>query len=275
MAPERPHVGPGEVIVAVVGSTGTRFLTLDESSGLAALPAISERLRSLATAADGRLVAETTDGQVLAADAAGAASGTWQTLPIATDSSAPPGLAPAARGSGLIAAIPKDRQTRLTWLDVRGQPTTTETIPAAAEGPPLELPDGRVLLVIRDSRDNATLVLVSASGALKHLGVAAYAVAVGGSTVVVQDTSSSLHVGGLADLLEGREPASLVPWPDSATPQAFAVSSDGGRVAVAWSNDTGAVALVTIVAHDGSAWTERARFSLPGSSDTAWVAWTR
>lgn len=145
---------------------------------------------------------------------------------------------------------------------------------AAAEGAPAWLPDGRIVVVVRNQADVAgALILDPSNGQLSPARAGPLrSVAIGGQTVASVTGDGAVSVGSLQGWLRG-EPADPIPGtgPDLSVLQAQP-SVAGDQLALVIADSAGDAASIRILTGAGG-WHEIARFELPRGANRAVVSW--
>jgi hypothetical protein len=163
---------------------------------------------------------------------------------------------------------------RLVVASLDGGSIATIAIAQAAESAPAWLPDGRVVLVVRDSSDRPRpLIAELATGRLAGgPGGPVRSVAIGGGTLATIDETGLIRTESVDDWLAGG-PGSVVrsvgQSPGEVVSQAQP-SPDGQELAEVFTNEDGDAEAIEVVAVDGH---EIARLALPDGTNRAVVSW--
>ncbi len=164
---------------------------------------------------------------------------------------------------------------RLVVEALDGAPGPSLRLDRAAESAPAWLPDGRLLVVVRDSLDRPRAILADlAAGRFSSPAATPLrAVAIAGQAVAVIRDGGLAEIGSLADWLAGR-PLLLIPSSGaggSADVLQALPSEDSRELALVIADANGDAAQVRIVSADGGR--EIARFGLPDGANRAIVGW--
>jgi hypothetical protein len=271
---------PAAGLVVLAGSVGAmRLLTPGsdgqlEPFGASPVPADAAWLSS----AGGQLLVTTLTGRaVLSAATSG---GAWQAGPGDLGRSHPlrafGTLDPAGRRIAFVEGDPGSGGAGLLVtanLDGRAGPSLH--LDRAAESAPAWLPDGRLVVVVRDIFDEPRPMLADpALGSSASLGSAPLrSIAISGQAVAIITDGGALAFGSLVDWLAGRP---LEEMPSSGSTgwaeilQALP-SGDGHELALVIADASGDATAVRIVTPDGGH--EFARFWLPRGANRAIVGW--
>jgi hypothetical protein len=144
----------------------------------------------------------------------------------------------------------------------------------AAESAPAWLPDGRIVVVVRDQADRPVAQLVDpGNGRLASVGPAALrSVAIGGATVATIGDDDALRSSTVVMWLRG-EPGEPIALSGADEPVIQAQPSIAGdELALVVADQAGDAASIRILAEAGG-WHEIARFELPPGANRAVVGW--
>ena len=147
-------------------------------------------------------------------------------------------------------------------------------LPRAAESAPAWLPDGRLVIVVRDQTDRPLALLADpASGRVAWAGPGTLrSVAIGGTTLATIGADGIVRVGPVTTWLGG-QPGEPVRGIGAAEPVLQAQPSVGGdELALVVADPAGDAASIRILAGTGG-WHEIARFELPRGANRAVVGW--
>ncbi len=283
-------------LVALVGTVGAMHLVragLDDRLDAAApgAPADAAWLSSDGSA----LVITGLDGRLDLGQATPAGEPiTWAPMP------GDPGTTHPTRAFGTIEPAPASTAGEVDQLDrrvavVEGDPGSGEPgrlvvvrlaggssqvlpLPTPAESAPAWLPDGRVVVIVRDRTDRPSTLLVNPSTGETRPGPAhpLRTVAIAGGVVAETADDGTLRVEAVAAWLAGtlRAP-SLELGPDEAILQAQP-SPAGDEVAVVIADPAGDAASIQVLARTAGSsggWHAIARFDLPRGANRAVVSW--
>lgn len=291
-APER-----ADRVVALVGRVGAMALLAPGPGGLrpldgAGLPPDAAWLSGggallLATTLDGRIMQGVAASGTGSAGAPGAfawgpASGdlggnqlerAFASLEPVTEPAA--GGRPAARRIAFVEGDPGSGAAgRLIVETLAGTEVRPIGLPRAAESAPAWLPDGRLVIVVRDQTDRPLALLADpASGRVAWAGPGTLrSVAIGGTTLATIGADGIVRVGTVTTWLGG-QPGEPVRGIGAAEPVLQAQPSVGGdELALVVADPAGDAASIRILAGTGG-WHEIARFELPRGANRAVVGW--
>ncbi len=282
--------GP-ERLVAIVGTVGAMFPVTPGSDGRldrvagTGLPPDAAWLSG-----DGsRLVATTLAGQALIGDSASQ----FQAAPGDLGSGHPARMF-GSLGPRRVAFVEGDPGSggpgHLVLATLDGAAVQSFALPTPAEGPPAWLPDGRIVVVVRDREDRPLTLLVDpATGRVATLATDVLRfVATGGDLVATIDADGATRVGPVDGWLHGAPltrlrmtlpsalpltlPLGLPSAPDDGAALMASPSPGGRELAVVVADAAGDAASIRILAAAGG-WHEIARFELPSGANRAIVSW--
>ena len=292
-APER-----ADRVVALVGHVGAMSLvTADPGGSLrpldeAGLPPDAAWLSSsggllLATTLAGRIVLGATGPGIGSAGSRGGIA--WSPAlgdlggnhPERAFGSLEPAAVPAAGGrptTRRVAFVEGDpgsgAAARLIVETLAGTEVRPIDLPRAAESAPAWLPDGRIVIVVRDQADRPMALLADpASGRLASTGPGMLrSVAIGGAAVATIGADGIVRIGPITTWLGGQpgEPVTGI-GVDEPILQAQP-SAEGDELALVVADPAGDAASIRILAGTGG-WHETARFGLPPGANRAVVGW--
>lgn len=150
-------------------------------------------------------------------------------------------------------------------------------MPQAAEAAPAWLPDGRIVLVARDDRDQPQATIVDpATGARTLAGTTRLrSVALGAGLVATIGVDGIVRAGPVIAWLDRQPlPAVGLGGPNEADEAALQAqpSPSGAELAIVAADEDGDATSVRILAAAGG-WHEIARFGLPSGANRAVVSW--
>ncbi|HEY7826949.1 MAG TPA: hypothetical protein VIB99_01870 [Candidatus Limnocylindrales bacterium] len=271
---------PAARLVVLAGTVGSmRLLTPGsdgqlEPFGTSPAPADAAWLSSAA----GQLLVTTLTGRALLS--AGASGGAWRAGPGDLGRSHPLRafgmLDPAGRRIAFVDGDPGSGEAgRLVTANLDGGAGPSLHLDRAAESAPAWLPDGRLVVVVRDAFDEPRPVLADPGvGSSTSLSSAPLrSIAISSQAVAIITDGGALEFGSLVDWLAGRA-LKQIPSP-GATGSAEVLqaqpSGDGLELALVIDDANGDATAVRIVTPDGGR--EFARLVLPRGANRAIVAW--
>lgn len=237
--------------------------------------------------AGGRLIVTTADGRLLVGDAGAPAS-----LRSLTAAGARPDPTRAASLSpdGTHVAIaspdaPEAEPFELSVVPIARGEARRVTVRAMPNGPPFWIDRDRI--AIRATAPNGARRLLLASYARLSDGVVDgpgpsgdVTIATGAGLIVgLRDATGELFEARVADwLAEGdarTTPIGISPPKRGSSLLSLAVTPDGNRLAIVWSDPSGAAATTIAIYARGGGWHEVALLAVPSGPGRALVAWTR
>jgi hypothetical protein len=237
--------------------------------------------------AGGRLIVTTTDGRLLVGEAGAPASLRSLTAAGARpDPTRAGGLSP----DGTLVAIaspdaPEAEPFELSVVPIARGEARRVTVRAMPNGPPFWIDRDRI--AIRTTAPNGARHLLLASYARLSDGVVDgpspsgdVTIATGAGLIVgLRDATGELFEAGVSDwLASGDARAALIsispPEPGSSV-LSLAIKPDGSRLAIVWSDPSGAAATTVAIYARRGGWHELVRLPVPGGPGRALVTWTR
>jgi hypothetical protein len=163
---------------------------------------------------------------------------------------------------------------RIVIETVTGTEVQRFDLPRAAESPAAWLPDGRIVVIVRDRTDSSVALVLdprtgrvtpARSGPLRSIAVA-------GQLVATIDADGLVRVGPVSAWLGG-QPGSAIPVASGVEPVLQAQPSvTGDELALVVADPHGDASSIRILAAVGG-WHEIARFGLPRGANRAVVSW--
>ncbi len=191
------------------------------------------------------------------------------------------GPAPARPGEEQLALVEGDPGSggrgRLVVATLAGTAVVQVGLARPAESAPAWLPDGRIVVVIRDQSDASTAVIFDPSTGQQIRGPGrpggpSGTLAIGGPTLAELAPDGGVRVGSVQDWLDAK-PGDLIPGPGPDEPVLQAQPSLGGdQLALVVANPAGDAASIRILSGSGG-WHEIARFDVPSGANRAVVSW--
>ncbi len=271
---------PAARLVVLAGSVGSmRLLTPGsdgqlEPFGTSPAPADAAWLSS----AGGQLLVTTLTGRAFVADSA--SGGAWQAGPGDLGRSHPlrafGTLDPAGRRIAFVDGDPGSGEAgSLVTVNLDGRSGPSLHLGRAAESAPAWLPDGRLVVVVRDALDEPRPVLADAAlGSSASLSAAPLrSIAISGQAVAIIADGGALAVGSLGDWLAGRPLKEMPASGASASAEVLQAlpTGDGLELALVIADANGDATGVRIVSPDSGH--EIARFVLTRGANRAIVGW--
>lgn len=168
---------------------------------------------------------------------------------------------------------------RLAVASLNGDPIAAIALVEAAESAPAWLPDGRVVVIVRDSSDRPRAMIADpATGTLTNWpGGVIRSIAIGGGTVATIDEAGLVRTEFVTDWLAGGS-GSVVPatGPPASQSPGDAVgqvqpSPDGQELAEVITNEEGDAEAIEVIATSGGQ--VIAQLALPEGTNRAVVSW--
>jgi len=189
--------------------------------------------------------------------------------------------APVGPGAGQLALVEGDPGSggpgRLVVATLAGTLMTQHDLVSPTESAPAWLPDGRIVLVIRDQSDAPTAVIFDPRTGQQirgpgHPANPSGTLAIDGQTLAELAPDGSARVGSVQDWLDG-SPGELITGtgPDEPILQAQP-SNAGDELALVVADAAGDAASIRILSGSGG-WHEIARFEIPTGANRAVVSW--
>jgi hypothetical protein len=182
---------------------------------------------------------------------------------------------PAARRVAFVEGDPGSGAPGLLIVEtLTGTEVRPIELPRAAESAPAWLPDGRIVVVVRDQADwPVALIADPASGRVAAAGPATLrSVAIGGTTVATIGADGMVRIGTVTTWLGG-QPGDPVLGIGADEPVLQAQPSVAGdELVLVVADPAGDAASIRILAGSGG-WHEIARFELPPGANRAVVGW--
>jgi hypothetical protein len=305
--------------VLVPAADGGVLAVFDGAARVATIPLPAPATSWISTDAAGRILATTADGRLFVAGpgTGGGSPGppgapgengdssAWRAVVLrheGGDAGAPLSFATLSPDGRRLAALAADFEAGmavdLVVADVDEESATTIRIPAGPDGAaPAWLPDGRLLLIARDPRRDATGIIVvdpARGGPAPRLEHEAYAIALSGDgrVAVIARPDGGVAIGSSSSLLgplhadAGPDPSGEGPaqTADEATatitapragtiPGSLALDQGGARLAVTWLDDAGGPGIVWCYRLGPGGAVAEHSIEVPGGAPVAIVAW--
>jgi hypothetical protein len=281
-----PDTAAASGLVILAGPAPDGRLYRIDRTGVAHAIAALPGARGL-SGAGGRLLVTTTDGRLLVGEAGAPAA-----LRSLTAAGARPDPTRAASLSpdGMHVAIaspdaPEAEPFELSVVPLARGEARRVTVRAMPNGPPFWIDRDRI--AIRTTAPNGARHLLLASYTRLSDGVVDgpspsgdVTIATGAGLIVgLRDATGELFGARVADwLAEGDARATRIgispPKPGSSV-LSLAITPDGSRLAIVWSDPSGAAAATIAIYERGGGWHELVRLPVPGGPGRALLTWTR
>ena len=180
--------------------------------------------------------------------------------------------------AGLVALAEGDPSSgapgQLVVASLAGAVIARHVLPRAAESAPAWLPDGRIVVVVRDTSDAPTTLIFNPADGRLVAGPAGtgLSVGIGGRTVASLAQDGTVRVASVEDWLQGG-PGELLPGPGPGqTVLQVQPSLAGDEVVLVIADAAGDAASIQVLAALGG-WHEIARFKLPAGANRAIAGW--